>query len=105
LLSNAIKYNRAGGRVDIRLAEHEKRGWLAVEDTGQGIAAEQIQHLFKPFDRLGAEKGKVPGRGLGLAITKRLAEAMGGHIAVQSEPGVSTTFQLNLPKGTMVTQE
>jgi PAS domain S-box-containing protein len=102
LLTNAIKYNRPEGRVTVTLAEYGQRVWISVEDTGRGLTLAQVQQLFEPFNRLGAERSKVPGFGLGLAITKQFTEAMGGHIAVQSEPGSGTTFRLDLPKGTTI---
>jgi PAS domain S-box-containing protein len=98
LISNAIKYNRDGGRVDISV-EHlaNDRIALRVADTGQGIAADDIELLFSPFERLGAEQTTVEGTGLGLALSRLMVEAMEGSLEVTSEPGVGSTFTLELP--------
>jgi PAS domain S-box-containing protein len=99
LLSNALKYNREGGRVS--LSCRPGLGGLlrlSVTDTGIGIAREKLERLFQPFDRLGAEASGVEGTGLGLALSRRLAEAMGGKLGVESEVGVGSTFWLELPQ-------
>ena len=67
-----------------------------MADDGPGIAADQMQHLFEPFNRLGAEVGGVQGTGLGLSISKALAERMGGSLQARSEPGQGTVFELLL---------
>jgi len=92
LLSNAIKYNREGGRVDIQIGSHGQRHFLVIADTGHGIAAEHLSQLFEPFNRLGAERSGVEGTGIGLAITSKLIEQMGGVIEVQSTPGAGSRF-------------
>ncbi len=98
LLSNAIKYNHAGGRVIIRWqAPGGGRLRLLVQDTGAGMAPEQLGRLFTPFDRLGAERGSTQGTGLGLALSLRLMEAMDGTITAESLPGTGSTFALTLP--------
>ena len=97
LLSNAIKYNRLGGSVTLRFEERAERLRFAVADTGIGIGAEKLNQLFTPFERLGAEQSTVEGSGLGLAVTKRLIEAMGGIIWVDSVVGQGSTFWLELP--------
>ena len=104
LLSNAAKYNRPGGWVRVSVVPAElgteagTAGWeLQVADSGQGLSAEQRSRLFNPFDRLGAERGNVPGTGLGLALTRQLVEALGGDIAVDSTPGEGSTFRVRLP--------
>jgi signal transduction histidine kinase/DNA-binding response OmpR family regulator len=97
LLSNAIKYNREGGRVDVAFATADDgRIRTLVADTGHGIPQAKLARLFEPFDRLGAEYTEVEGTGLGLALAKRLVEAMGGSIDVHSEPGQGTTFIVEL---------
>jgi signal transduction histidine kinase/ActR/RegA family two-component response regulator len=97
LLTNAVKYNHERGSVDIACAEAEP-GWrrLTVCDSGPGIAAEQIDRLFTPFDRLGAEQTEVEGTGLGLAVSKRLVDAMGGRLGVVSTPGQGSSFWVDL---------
>ncbi|HWF74380.1 MAG TPA: response regulator [Solirubrobacteraceae bacterium] len=97
LLSNAIKYNRDGGRVDVSFATSEDgRIRTRVADTGHGIAPGKLARLFEPFDRLGAEYTEIEGTGLGLALCKRLVEAVEGSIEVDSEPGRGTTFIVEL---------
>ncbi|HEX4678565.1 MAG TPA: ATP-binding protein [Gaiellaceae bacterium] len=98
LVANAIKYNSEGGSVTIDVSE-TGLGMvsIAVTDTGAGIAPEKLEHLFTPFERLGAEHGSVPGSGLGLVVTKGLVEAMGGSISVTSTIGSGTTFTVELP--------
>jgi signal transduction histidine kinase len=89
LLSNAIKYNRPRGRVRMTctaVAAADAAGdriALRVEDTGPGIPAEKLAQLFTPFARLGAEQTEVEGTGLGLALSQRLAEAMGGTLTLE----------------------
>jgi len=97
LLSNAVKYNTEGGRVTIEWSE-KPNGLLriSVSDTGVGIPEERLAELFLPFERIGAEKSGVDGTGIGLSISKRLIEAMGGNIGVKSTPGVGSTFWLEL---------
>ena len=100
LLSNAVKYNRAGGSVSLNweLLKAEKgRLLLSVTDTGPGIAPDQLERLFIPFDRLGAEHTSVEGTGLGLALSKSLMESMGGALTASSRVGEGSTFWLELP--------
>ena len=97
LLSNAIKYGRAGGRVTVSARAGSDEIALRVQDDGIGMDATQLQRLFTPFDRLGAEATAVPGSGLGLALSRRLVELMGGHIEAQSEPGQGSLFTVSLP--------
>ncbi len=96
LLSNAVKYNLPEGRIRIKAWADGQTLTLAVSDTGPGIAAADLPRLFAPFDRLGAEATRVEGTGLGLTLSRRLAEAMGGSIEVESELGAGSTFQLRL---------
>ena len=93
LLSNAIKYNRPNGHVDV--AVHTVGvGYLriTVTDTGSGLSTEEVAQLFVPFNRLGQESGQTEGTGIGLVVTKKLTELMGGTMGVQSTPGVGSTF-------------
>ena len=96
LLTNAIKYNRPKGRVRVRF-EAGEQGVLTVDDTGIGMTEEQLDKLFEPFNRLGAEKTETQGSGLGLVITRKLVRAMGGKIDVLSRPGRGSRFVLSLP--------
>jgi PAS domain S-box-containing protein len=100
LLSNAVKYNRPGGSV--RLACNQPSGEqfrIEVADTGPGIPLESIERLFVPFERLEADlMGGVEGTGLGLPLSKRLAEAMSGALEVTSAVGQGSTFWVELPR-------
>ena len=97
LLSNSIKYNRAGGTVDVGCTSSiNGRIQISVEDTGEGFSEEQQAKLFQPFNRLGQEGGSEQGTGIGLVVTKRLVELMGGKIGVKSFVGVGSTFWIEL---------
>jgi PAS domain S-box-containing protein len=97
LLWNGVKYNRDGGEVTVRTVRGSPVARIEVVDTGIGIAPEDLERAFTAFERLGAEATGEEGTGLGLAVSKRLIEAMGGEIGVESEPGRGTTFWLALP--------
>jgi PAS domain S-box-containing protein len=99
LLSNAIKYNRPLGSVTVRWGATPEGDAvrLQVIDTGQGLTPQQRAHLFEPFNRLGAERSRIEGSGIGLVVTQRLVHLMGGTIGVESEPGVGSTFTVTLP--------
>jgi signal transduction histidine kinase/ActR/RegA family two-component response regulator len=98
LVSNGIKYNHPGGKVTLS-ASPAAGGMvrLSVTDTGIGISPEDWPHLFEPFERLGAEVSGVEGTGIGLALSRKLAEAMGGAIGFASETGRGSTFWIDLP--------
>ena len=97
LLSNAVKYNREFGAVVLDCtATDAQRVRLSVQDTGHGLRADQIDALFQPFNRLGQENGAEEGTGIGLVVTKRLVELMGGTIGVSSSVGVGTVFWIEL---------
>jgi PAS domain S-box-containing protein len=96
LLSNAIKYNREDGTVEVRVEALAEHIVVAVEDTGPGIPRHKMDALFTPFDRLGAEQTQIEGTGLGLALTRRLVEAMSGRITVSSNPGRGSVFSVHL---------
>jgi len=97
LLSNAIKYNLRGGRVMVEAMAVGREVVLTVSDTGKGMSQSQLDHLFEPFNRLGAERTSVEGTGIGLVIVKRLVDLMQGRIEVSSTPGVGTSFRVWLP--------
>jgi signal transduction histidine kinase/ActR/RegA family two-component response regulator len=98
LLSNAVKYNRPGGSVTVGCTELPGGGLrVEVTDEGPGIRPEMMDRLFVPFERLGAEATGVEGTGLGLALSKRLMEAMGGTLGVDSAPGRGSTFFIEMP--------
>jgi CheY-like chemotaxis protein len=103
LLNNAIKYNREKGFIEVRLEitkkneQNIKQVRISVTDTGFGITEENISKLFNPFERVGADKTGIEGSGLGLAVSKKLTEAMGGKIGVESEFQKGSTFWVEFP--------
>ncbi len=98
LISNAIKYNKENGWVKISEIEGEKEIKIVIEDSGIGIPEDKIETLFEPFDRLGMESSPIEGTGIGLTISKKLIELMGGKIGVKSILNIGTTFYITLPK-------
>ena len=97
LLFNAIKYNRPGGSVDVVCTLRPPSSIrISVRDTGAGLAAEQLAQLFQPFNRLGKESGAEEGTGIGLMVTKRLVDLMGGAIGADSTVGVGSVFWIEL---------
>ena len=99
LVSNAVKFTPAGGRVDVRIAARAGGAELVVADTGIGIRADEQERLFERFFRSrGATEAAIQGTGLGLAISKAIVEAHGGDIAVTSVEGHGTTFTIHLPQ-------
>ena len=97
LLTNAIKFNRPGGSVHVHSTLQGAMVALHVADTGIGIAPQQLEDAFEPFNRLGAEHGDVEGSGIGLAIVKVLVEHMGGQVQARSTPGEGSVFTVLLP--------
>ena len=103
LLSNAVKYNRPQGRVEVActIEAHGDAGGrqvrIDVRDDGPGLTAQQCERLFVAFERLDADERRIEGTGIGLALSKRLVELMGGTIGVDSTPGAGSTFWLRLP--------
>ncbi len=98
LLSNAVKYNVPHGRVDLEaLAAPGGMVEIRVTDTGMGLSKDQMAELFQPFNRLGREYSNIEGTGIGLVISRRLAELMGGQLLARSQPGQGSTFVLSLP--------
>jgi signal transduction histidine kinase len=94
LLSNAIKYG--GKHVEVSATRTGDEVEIAVADSGPGIDSERMRDLFEPFERLGAEQGSTPGTGIGLALSRRLAELAGARLAVRSELGEGATFSVTV---------
>jgi len=100
LVSNAIKYNREMGSVAVdTLRSGPELIRISVQDTGLGMRPDQVEALFQPFNRLGQETGVQEGTGIGLVVTKRLVELMGGSIGVSSTPGSGSVFWIELQAG------
>ncbi len=97
LLSNAVKYNTDRGRIHIASRRAGDVVEIAVTDTGLGMTPEQLGDLFQPFNRLGRERSQQEGTGIGLVISKRLAELMGGSLRARSEAGTGSSFIFPLP--------
>jgi signal transduction histidine kinase len=98
LLGNAVEYNRPGGEVELTVALDGQTLRMSVRDTGPGIAAEHVPHLFEPFYRADKARSVEAGHlGLGLSLVHSHVQALGGHIRIQSTPGVGTTFSVELP--------
>jgi len=100
LISNAINYNKPSGTITVTAHHQLEELVISVNDTGQGIRPAEIDHLFDKFYRSQTTEHTVQGTGLGLAICKKIVEAHGGTIRVQSELGVGTTFSVHLPINT-----
>jgi PAS domain S-box-containing protein len=114
LLSNAVKYSGSDAHIFVEAVRERVAGLpsgahavvgqkgdfirLAVRDTGPGFTDDEKGRLFQPFERLGAERTTVPGTGLGLALTRKLVQAMHGTIGVDSERGVGSTFWIRLAR-------
>jgi PAS domain S-box-containing protein len=97
LLSNAIKYNKMGGTVRVECVEQlPKCIRICIEDSGDGLSPEKIAQLFQPFNRLGQDANTEEGTGIGLVMTKRLIELMGGTIGVKSTVGKGSVFWVEL---------
>ena len=116
VIGNAIKYNLENGRVDVQVhlraatppgAGNDDAGRLVIEisDTGRGMTAAQLARLFSAFDRLGLESSAIEGTGIGLVISRRLIERMGGDIAIDSRPDVGTRVTLTLRRSLGVPPE
>lgn len=97
LLDNAIKYTPAGGAVSVVVANGERGVRIVVEDSGAGITADVLPHLFERFYRADAARVRDSGTGLGLSIARTIAEAHGTEITVESEPGMGSRFGFVLP--------
>jgi len=99
LLQNAVRYNREGGEIHLSTMSDEAHAVLSVTDSGMGIAAEDIPHLFDRFYRADKARSRAQGGvGLGLSICKSIVDTHGGTISVESEPGIGTTFTVKVPR-------
>ena len=98
LLSNAIKYNSEKGSVmiDSQLVDKETIK-ISVCDTGSGLTTEQIENIFQPFERVGADSTQIEGTGLGLGLAKNMVELMGGAIGIESKVGSGSCFWILIP--------
>ena len=100
-LSNAVKFTPNGGRVTLRIAAEGGQAFrVDVQDTGIGIAANEMPRLFQEFAQLPNSRQAGQGTGLGLALTRHIVEAQGGTVAVHSEPGRGSVFSATLPLDT-----
>lgn len=100
LLSNAVKYNRRNGSVAVKCGEEGDCVYIEFSDTGTGISAEDRHRLFEPFERL--SNGEVEGTGLGLALSRHLAQAMKGSLVLVKSSAEGSTFRLELPRAELV---
>jgi len=106
LLSNAVKYNSENGNITISCNHTDNQQTrISITDTGPGLSVEQQGHLFKAFNRLGLEGSTIEGTGIGLVITKKIVELMGGNIGVDSQPEEGSTFWIELPCDTSYLSE
>jgi signal transduction histidine kinase len=97
LASNALRHTPTGGRVTLGAEQHGRRTWLRVADTGRGIPAEHLPHMFDRFYKADPSRTET-GSGLGLSIVKAIVERHGGTVSAQSVPGVETTFEIELSR-------
>ena len=106
ILSNAVKYNRAGGAVEVTvIVVNKDYVRINVSDTGHGIDMARTSELFEPFNRLDREHEEVEGTGIGLGISKKLVEMMGGTLGVESEIDKGSCFWVELPLAEMVSEK
>ncbi|MDH5444116.1 MAG: PAS domain-containing sensor histidine kinase [Gammaproteobacteria bacterium] len=98
LLTNAIKYNSKNGNVTIHCKKVEDNSLkISVTDTGPGFSEKQLQNLYEPYNRLGAENSDIQGSGIGLSLSKKLLEMMNGNIQLETKHGFGSTFSITLP--------
>lgn len=97
LVSNALKYSPAGTRVEVTVLQQNEEALVSVTDQGIGISTEEQRHLFAPFRRTIGARERAPGAGLGLSVARRIVEAHGGLVEVDSQPGKGSVFRIRLP--------
>ena len=103
LISNAVKYNKVGGKAEITIDSSESEAIIIISDTGIGINKSDTENLFTEFVRIKNEKTRnISGSGLGLSIVKKVVELYHGTINVESTPDVGTVFTIRLPKKQMI---
>ncbi|MEX1248024.1 MAG: ATP-binding protein [Anaerolineales bacterium] len=103
LMDNAIKFNQEGGRIHLSARKNGRRVEIAVADTGEGIPAEKLAEIFEPFHQLDSSTTrKAGGAGIGLTLTKRIVEAHGSKLQVESVPGKGTRFSFSLPQAQVI---
>lgn len=100
LISNAIKYSPDGGEVTLTAANAREGAIVSVRDRGVGLSEAERHRLFEPFSRVGLSQEAIPGAGLGLYVVRRIVQAHGGRVEVDSEPGSGSTFRVVLPAPT-----
>ena len=98
LLSNALKFTREGGAIDVQVHPNTNDVEIAVTDTGVGIAPDEQDSVFEEFRQVGSAAKKIEGTGLGLAISRKFVELHGGRIWVTSQLGAGSTFTFTLPR-------
>jgi len=99
LASNALRHTPAGGRITVSAEQRDGRTWLRVTDTGAGIAAEHLPHVFDRFYKADPARSQT-GSGLGLSIVKAIVERHGGRVSARSTPAAETVFEIELPSQT-----
>jgi signal transduction histidine kinase len=98
LISNALKYSPSGGDVLVTLSCEAEYASVRITDQGIGIDPEDLRRIFEPFRRTRSTRETIPGVGLGLSVSRKIAEAHKGSIEVSSTRGVGSTFTLRLPR-------
>jgi signal transduction histidine kinase len=98
IINNAIKYNRSGGSVRVYFSNEQDHIRVHVQDTGRGIPADQFSKVFNEFETVGQMADHHKGTGLGMPISRKLAESMGGKLMLESTEGVGSIFWVELPK-------
>lgn len=105
MVNNAIKYNKPGGSVTVQFAVEEEWVKILVKDTGQGIPKDKLTKVFNEFETVGQVSKHHKGTGLGMPISRKLAEGMGGRLQLESELGVGSTFWIEIPRLKVLDEE